>query len=83
MLLLAINRIIIVSMAVLYSLACAGQARPARDINYTYKAPQQLNDGIVTANIADAGIDSDKIIKLTKLILADTFTNIHSLLHPS
>ena len=79
MLLSTVTRTMIFLPAVLYSLACAGQA-PARDTNYTYKAPQQLNDGIATANIADAGIDSVKIIKLTKLILADTFTNIHSLL---
>ena len=56
-----------------------GQA-PRRETSYSYKVPVQLNDGIATGNIIGAGIDSNKIIRLTKLILADTFTNIHSLL---
>jgi CubicO group peptidase (beta-lactamase class C family) len=53
---------------------------PQRESSYNYKVPVQLNDGIATANMADAGFDSNKIIRLTNLILADTFTNIHSLL---
>ncbi len=47
-----------------------------RDTSYIYQVPQQLNDGINTGNPIDAGLDSAKIIKLTRLILADTFTNI-------
>jgi len=60
-------------------LTCFGQT-PARDTTYHYTVPQQLNDGIITGNIATVGIDSLPVIKLTRLILADTFTNIHSLL---
>ena len=54
--------------------------KAVRDTNYSYRVPRQFNDGIAVGNIANAGIDSAKIIKLTRLILADTFTNIHSLL---
>src|ERR1700722_12286181 len=52
----------------------------SRNTNYSYAMPQQLDDGIAVANIATVGLDSNRIITLTKLILADTFTNIHSLL---
>ena len=51
-----------------------------RDTNYHYSTPAQLADGIMIGNIADSNIDSIKIIELTKLILKDTFPNIHSLL---
>lgn len=68
-----------VLLANLYCSSCFSQAQ-LRDTNYIYEAPQQLNDGINTGNLTDGGLDSDKIIKLTGLILADTFTNVHSLL---
>ena len=51
-----------------------------RDTNYHYSIPAQLADGIMIGNIANSSIDSFKIIELTKLILKDTFPNIHSLL---
>ena len=51
-----------------------------RDTNYFYRPPQNLNDGISVDEIIKANIDSNKIIELTKLILKDTFPNIHSLL---
>jgi CubicO group peptidase (beta-lactamase class C family) len=51
-----------------------------RDTNYNYSIPKQLADGIIIDNISNSNIDSTKIIELTKLILKDTFPNIHSLL---
>ena len=51
-----------------------------RDTNYHYSIPAQLADGIMIGNITNSNIDSFKIIELTKLILKDTFPNIHSLL---
>jgi CubicO group peptidase (beta-lactamase class C family) len=51
-----------------------------RDTNYNYSAPKQLGDGIKTDNIKNVNIDCNRIIELTKLILKDTFPNIHSLL---
>ena len=51
-----------------------------RDTNYHYSIPAQLADGIMIGNIANSKIDSFKIIELTKLILKDSFPNIHSLL---
>jgi CubicO group peptidase (beta-lactamase class C family) len=51
-----------------------------RSTNYTYSKPLSLTDSIKTAGLEAAGIDSTQIIKLTKLILADSFPNIHSLL---
>ena len=58
---------------------CFGQT-PARDTTYQYTIPPQLNDGINIGDMGGVGIDSLPVIKLTRLILADTFTNIHSLL---
>jgi len=42
--------------------------------------PKQLPDGLPVDAMYNVGIDTDKIVKLTKLILADTFPNIHSML---
>ena len=53
---------------------------PVRDTNYIYAIPARLKDGILVGSLRDAHIDSASIIKLTKFILTDTFTNIHSLL---
>ena len=75
----SMKQILIVILSVFYGFTCFAQT-PLRDTNYTYNIPQQLNDGIAVGSLKGAGIDSAKIIKLTKLILADTFTNTHSLL---
>jgi CubicO group peptidase (beta-lactamase class C family) len=42
--------------------------------------PRQLVDGIIVDNISNSNIDSNTIIAFTKLILKDSFPNIHSLL---
>ena len=42
--------------------------------------PAQLADRIMIGNITHSNIDRFKIIELTKLILKDSFPNIHSLL---
>src|ERR1700728_3885624 len=77
--LLIIKRALIALLLIFRCLSGFGQS-PVRDTNYTYRAPQQLNDGIETGDITNAHVNSIKIIKLTRLILADTFKNIHSLL---
>jgi CubicO group peptidase (beta-lactamase class C family) len=51
-----------------------------RDTNYHYSKPDQLADGLAVDNIANAAMDSNNIIELTKLILKDSFPNIHSVL---
>jgi CubicO group peptidase (beta-lactamase class C family) len=51
-----------------------------RSTNYTYQIPQKLDDGLLTDNLVNMGIDTNAILQLTKLILADSFPNMHSLL---
>jgi CubicO group peptidase (beta-lactamase class C family) len=51
-----------------------------RSTSYAYQPPQKMVDGLQTDNLENLGVDSGKIIQLTKLILADSFPNIHSLL---
>lgn len=51
-----------------------------RSTLYRYSKPPQLNDGIIVENLNLLKGDSLKITALTKLILADSFPNIHSLL---
>ena len=63
----------------LFLVSCSEQ-KHIRSSNYTYSKPVQLNDSLKTATLENVGIDSSKIIELTKLILADSFPNIHSLL---
>ncbi len=53
---------------------------PVRDANYHYAKPASLEDGLLTDHIANSNINSNKIIELTKLILQDSFPNIHSVL---
>jgi CubicO group peptidase (beta-lactamase class C family) len=45
-----------------------------------YQTPALINDGISIGTLESIRIDSDKILALTKLILADSFPNIHSVL---
>jgi CubicO group peptidase (beta-lactamase class C family) len=52
----------------------------SRSTNYTYQLPKQIEDGLVIDNLTNSGVDTNQIIELTKLILADSFPNIHSLL---
>jgi CubicO group peptidase (beta-lactamase class C family) len=51
-----------------------------RSTNYTYQSPKKMDDGLLTDNLVNLGIDTGQIVQLTKLILADSFPNIHSLL---
>jgi CubicO group peptidase (beta-lactamase class C family) len=51
-----------------------------RSANYAYVQPHQLEDGLLTDNLISVGLDTNKIIGLTKLILTNQFPNIHSLL---
>ena len=51
-----------------------------RSTAYSYVKPIQLDDGIPVDAIYNNGMDTGRIVALTKLILADTFPNIHSLL---
>jgi len=51
-----------------------------RSTAYSYTRPKQLNDGIATGTLTEAGIDTAKIRHITQLILADSIPNIHSLL---
>jgi CubicO group peptidase (beta-lactamase class C family) len=70
---------LIVLFASLVELASCGQSHN-RDSNYQYQTPKALKDEISVDYIDKVGLDSNKIIALTKLILADSFANIHSLL---
>ncbi len=51
-----------------------------RDIGYPYSKPPQLNDSIPTGTLNNSGLDTQRINALTRLILADSIPNIHSLL---
>jgi CubicO group peptidase (beta-lactamase class C family) len=51
-----------------------------RSADYSYSKPKQLDDGLKTEYMYTAGMDTNRIVKLTKLILADNFPNIHSLI---
>jgi len=64
-------------ISLLYFAGCQTQIR---DSNYSYKVPAQLDDGIATGKMTAANMDTAKITALTRLILKDTFPNIHSLL---
>jgi CubicO group peptidase (beta-lactamase class C family) len=70
----------IISAALTLFVLTACNNRLRKNNYYSYSMPQNLNDGIPTGNLTEAGIDPQKIKKLTQLILADSIPNIHSLL---
>lgn len=51
-----------------------------RSFDYSYMAPKQYDDGIDVSDLKDAGIDIAVIENISRLILMDSFPNIHSLL---
>lgn len=51
-----------------------------RSTAYSYVKPKQLSDGLPVDGMYNNGMDTGKIVALTKLILADKYANIHSLL---
>jgi CubicO group peptidase (beta-lactamase class C family) len=51
-----------------------------RSTAYSYVKPKQLSDGLPVDAMYNNGMDTGKIVALTKLILADKYPNIHSML---
>jgi len=51
-----------------------------RSTAYSYVKPQQLFDGLPVDAMYNEGMDTGKIVALTKQILDNTYPNIHSLL---
>lgn len=49
-------------------------------IRYTYIQPLNLNDGLQTGKLSDAGIDSQSIEQMTEDIKHNNFINVHSVL---
>ena len=60
----------------LISAGCFAQT----NLSYHYQIPSRLEDGLETASLSEAGIDSNKLITLTNRILSGQYINIHSLL---
>ena len=56
------------------------ETKPVRQANYAYSLPVQLNDNIEVASIIGVSTDTAHLVKITNLILLDSFPNIHSLL---
>src|ERR1700733_11192972 len=51
-----------------------------RSTAYSYVTPKQLSDGLPVDAMYNNGMDTGKIVALTKLILNNTYPNIHSML---
>src|ERR1700748_3458217 len=51
-----------------------------RSTAYSYVKPQQISDGLPVDAMYNNGMDTGKIVALTKLILNNTYPNIHSML---
>ena len=51
-----------------------------RSTAYSYVEPKQLSDGLPVDAMYNNGMDTGRIVALTKLILADKYPNIHSML---
>jgi len=65
---------------VLVSSALISCHRHYRSTAYSYVKPKQLSDGLPVDAMYSNGMDTGKIAALTKLILDNTYPNIHSML---
>ena len=73
----AITRFLSFLLASAVLLSCHSHYRSTA---YSYVKPVQLADGLPVDDLYNVGIDTGKIVALTKLILDNTYPNIHSLL---
>ncbi|HUS03362.1 MAG TPA: serine hydrolase [Chitinophagaceae bacterium] len=62
-------------ISISFNLCSAQYATPA-----SYKKPQQLNDGLTTASLKDAGLNEMILRAMTDSIINRNYTNIHSVL---
>jgi len=53
---------------------------PPDIIHYTYKVPEQLDDGWEVSSLSEAGMDVSIIEKITENIINDQYKGIHSML---
>lgn len=53
---------------------------PSPSRNYHYIKPVQLADGLHVDNLSDVGIDTNRIVALTRMIMDNLYPNIHSML---
>ena len=53
---------------------------PTDNIHYTYKIPEQINDGWEVSSLSEVGMDVSIIEKITENILNDQYKGIHSML---
>ena len=51
-----------------------------RELDYTYRVPEQFDDGWETADMSAAGIDEHKINELMHDVLNEQYQNVHSIL---
>ena len=65
---------------VLVSSALISCHRHYRSTAYSYVTPKQLSDGLPVDAMYNNGMDTGRIVALTKLILDNTYPNIHSML---
>jgi CubicO group peptidase (beta-lactamase class C family) len=58
------------------------QIKPVKEapIAYSYKVPEQTNDGWQTAHVTEVNLDEKILAELIKNILNETYTDIHSVL---
>ena len=52
--------------------------KPQRD--YTYQAPEQIDDGWQVSSLAKEGVNEEIILDLMKTIMAGNYPNTHSVL---
>ncbi len=73
----AIVRFLSIVLASAVLLSCHSHYRSTA---YSYVTPKQLSDGLPVDAMYNNGMDTSRVVALTKLILADKYPNIHSML---
>lgn len=67
-------------IVLIFSIFSSCVYKPFRSTDYSYQKPTLFDNNLPTDNSYNVGVDSTKIVELTRLILMDSFPNIHSLL---
>ena len=70
---------LLLSMLILITVPGCSQTH-IRSTDYSYQKPAQIDDGLSPDHLLHVNMDTGIIVELTKLILADSFPNIHSVL---
>ena len=74
-----LRRIVIYFTLSVVFISCADNLEPEQNL-YTYRIPDQINDGWTVSSLSEVGMNTASIEQLTSSIIKGDFKGIHSIL---